>query len=386
MITTIPLICAIIAILGCIYASYSDLKSGIIANKLTFPLIGIGIILNGFYAFQISNLWIFIGCLIITSVIFVLGYIFWKLGAWAGGDVKLFTALAALLPFYPALISYQILQVPFPLESTYPFPLTIIINSILSMLPFLLIYVFYVSFKTKPHLVSELLSPVKEYKKNLILTLVITSSVTLTYFITKQINYQVIILSLIIIYLLSFLISKLPNRIKAVFVSIVTVFALFYNFQVTISSIIVLFLSIVLIGMMWKLLTTVSREALQDDYPVSDLKEGMIPAYKLYWTDHEILVDDKSFFVKVKKAIKAADLSLITAPKGKLVVGSLAAGLTKDDIEVLKKLSKDGKISNNFRVKKGVPFAPSILIGLVISLFVGDLAAILLKIIYGIMY
>jgi preflagellin peptidase FlaK len=137
---------------------------------------------------------------------------------------------------------------------------------------------------------------------------------------------------------------------------------------------------------MWKLLTTVSREALQDDYPVSDLKEGMIPAYKLYWTDHEILVDDKSFFEKIKKAIKTADLSLITAPKGKLVVGSLAAGLTKDDIEVLKKLSKDGKISNNFRVKKGVPFAPSILIGLVISLFVGDLAAILLKIIYGIMY
>jgi archaeal preflagellin peptidase FlaK len=37
-------------------------------------------------------------------------------------------------------------------------------------------------------------------------------------------------------------------------------------------------------------------------------------------------------------------------------------------------------------VKKGVPFAPSILIGLIISLFVGDLAYILLKIIYGVIY
>jgi archaeal preflagellin peptidase FlaK len=386
MIINIPLIGAIIAILACLYASYSDLKHGIIPNKLTFPLIGIGIILNGFYALQTGNLWIIIGCLIITGVIFVLGYLFWKLGAWAGGDVKLFTALAALLPFYPALISYNIFQVPFPVESTYPFPLTLIINSILSMLPFLLIYVFYVAVKNKPHLVGELLSPVKEYRKNLVLTLVITSAVTLTYFITKQLNYQVIIVSLIMIYLLSLLISKFPNRVKAVLISVVTVFALFSNFQVTISSIIILFISIVLIEMVRKLLTTVSKQALQDDYPVSNLKEGMIPAYKLYLTDNEIFVDDKSFFQKIKKAIKTADLSLVTAPKGKLVVGSLAAGLTKEDIELLQKLAKEGKISNEFRVKKGIPFAPSILIGLIISLFVGDLAIILLKIIYGIMY
>jgi archaeal preflagellin peptidase FlaK len=386
MIINIPLIAAIIAILACLYASYSDLKHGIIPNKLTFPLIGIGIVLNGLYTLQTGNLWIIISCLLITGVIFVLGYLFWKLGAWAGGDVKLFTALAALLTFYPALISYQIFQVTFPVESNYPFPLTIIINSILSMLPFLLIYVFYVAFKTKPHLVGELLSPVKKYKKNLVLTLVITSAVTLTYFITKQLNYQVIIVSLIMIYLLSLLISKLPNQIKAVLVSVVTAFALFNNFQVTIISIIFLFISIVLIDMMRKLLTTVSREALQDDYSVNDLKEGMIPAYKLYQTDHEIFVDDKSFFQKIKKAIKTADLSLISAPKGKLLVGSLAAGLTKEDIELLKKLSKEGKISDKFRVKKGVPFAPSILIGLIISLFVGDLASILLKIIYAFMY
>ena len=386
MIINIPLISAIIAILACIYASYSDLKHGIIPNKLTFPLIGIGIVLNGFYALQTGNLWIIIGCLIITGVIFVLGYLFWKLGAWAGGDVKLFTALAALLPFYPALISYQIFQVPFPVESNYPFPLTLIINSILSMLPFLLIYVFYVAVKTKPHLIGELLSPVKDYRKNLLLTLVITSAVTLTYFITKQLNYQIIIVVLIMIYLLSFLISKLPNRVKAVLVSVITVFALFYNFQVTISSIILLFISIVLIDIVRKLLTRVSKEALQDDYPVSDLKEGMIPAYKLYRTDHEIFVDDKSFFEKFKKAIKTADLSLITAPKGKLVVGSLAAGLSKEDIKLLKKLAKEGAISNEFRVKKGVPFAPSILIGLIISLFVGNLAYILLKIIYEVMY
>ena len=38
MIVEIPLITTLIAIVACLYASYSDLKWGIIPNKLTFPL------------------------------------------------------------------------------------------------------------------------------------------------------------------------------------------------------------------------------------------------------------------------------------------------------------------------------------------------------------
>ena len=41
MIINIPLIAIIISIAACIYASYSDLRWGIIPNKLTFPLIGV---------------------------------------------------------------------------------------------------------------------------------------------------------------------------------------------------------------------------------------------------------------------------------------------------------------------------------------------------------
>ncbi|PKL71430.1 MAG: hypothetical protein CVV29_10670, partial [Methanobacteriales archaeon HGW-Methanobacteriales-2] len=180
MIIDIPLITVIIAIVACIYASYSDLKRGIIPNKLTFPLIAIGIALNGIYAYMIGEFLFILVCVVVTGVIFGLGYLFWKMGAWAGGDVKLFTALAALIPFNPLLISYQLFQVPFPVGGIYPFPLTLIINSILSILPFLLIYVFYVVSKHKPRLMGELTSPVMDYKKNIVLTLVITSAVNIT--------------------------------------------------------------------------------------------------------------------------------------------------------------------------------------------------------------
>lgn len=386
MIINIPLITTIIAIVACLYASYSDLKLGIIPNKLTFPLIGIGIILNGIYAFMIGDLWFIIICIVVTGVIFALGYLFWKMGAWAGGDVKLFTALAALLPFYPALVYYQILGVSFPIEGTYPFPLTLIINSILSILPFLLIYVFYVVVKTKPHLMGELIAPVKNYKKNIVLTLVITSAVTLTIFITQQTRLQIIIISLILIYLLSLLISKLPNYVKAVLVSLVTAAALFYNLQITIISIVTLFISITIIEVVRKLLTSVSKEALQDDILLDELQEGMIPAYNLYQRDNDIYVDDKSIIDKLIESFKTRDPNKLTAPPGKRLVGTLAAGLTSDDIQLLKKLEKEGKISHKFRVKKGVPFAPSIFIGLLISLFIGDLAFILQKILIWIMY
>jgi archaeal preflagellin peptidase FlaK len=382
----IPIMCTFMAILACFYAGYSDLKNGIIPNKLTFPLIALGVILNGIYAFIIGNLWYLILCLIYVIIIFILGYLLWKMGAWAGGDVKLFTALAALIPFYPALVSYTIYNVTFPIIAQWPFPLTLIINSLLSILPFLLIYVLFISMKNKPHLIGELFKPVRDYRKNIVLTLIVTSAIMLSFLITTYLPYQIIIVTLILIYLLTLVISKLPNRIKAVIISVVTVVALFQNLVLTLSGIIILFISITIIEIVKKLLTSVSREALQDDLEVQDLKEGMIPAYSMYQLDDAIYFDDKSFFNKFKEILKSGDVSKAVAPKGKLLIGSMAAGLTDDDVKLLKDLLDKDRIDYRFRIKKGVPFAPSIFIGLVISLFVGDLAFILQKILYSILY
>ena len=386
MVLDIPLICTFIAIIACLYASYTDLKSGIIQNKLTFSLIGLGIILNAVYALMINNIWFVIIGVIFTAVIFALGYIFWKLGAWAGGDVKLFTALAALLPFYPLTLNYNILGVAFPIVSIYGFPITLIINSLLSILPFLLIYVLFIAVRRKPYLVDELLAPIKDYRKNMVLSLVTTAAITLTYIVLPYIPYKMILLSLILIFVLSLIISKLPNMIKAVIISVFTVYALYTNISVTIIGIVVIFLSITFIGILKTLLTSVNRKALQDDYEVADLKEGMIPAHNIYERNDEVYVDDKGFFEKIKESLKNGNPTGFTAPKGKLLISSMAEGLTNDDIDLLKGLSKENKIDSKIKIKRGVPFAPSILIGLLISLFIGDLAVILQKILYVILY
>lgn len=388
MILQIPLFCALIAIITCIYASYSDLKLGIIPNKLTFPLIGLGITLNAIYAYTTSNIWFIITCIVFTAIIFALGYILWKIGAWAGGDVKLFTALAALLPIYPfQSLNYAIFNWSFPFVANYGFPLTLVLNSILSILPFLLIYIFYIAIKSKRYLLKELFSPITEdYKKNIVLTLVITSAVTLTIIISPYLPYQMIIISLILIYLLTIIISKLPNRIKAVIISILTVFAFYTDLKLTITSIILLFISITVIRIIIKMLTSVNKKALQDDVQIENLKEGMILANNVYENENGVYVDDKGFFDKIKESIKSGDINSIREPKGKLLVGSMAAGLSDHDINLLKKLREENKIENKIKTKRGIPFAPSILLGLIISLFIGDLALILQKIVYMIYF
>lgn len=382
----LPLIATIIAVLACIYASYSDLKRGIIPNKLTFPLIGLGLVLNGIYSFLTGNILLIIAALIITGVIFVLGYIFWKMGAWAGGDVKLFTALAALLAIYPPLISYNILSYQMPVYANYPFPFTLIINSILSMLPFLLIYVLYIAIKTKPYLLKELFAPVKDYRKNLLLALVVTAAGTITLNITPYLPIKSILISVILLFVLSLVINKLPNLIKAVLVAAITALALYQNLLVTITGIVSVFIIIIVVEIIRKLLTSVSKKALQDDYKIEELKEGMIAAENLYQKDDEVYYDDKSFTQKIREALKTGDISRISAPRGKLLVSTLAAGLKDEDIQLLKKLKSEDKIPDTFTVKKGVPFAPSILIGLLISLFIGDLAIIFLNVLNWILY
>lgn len=385
LIDIIPLITIIIAILACVYASYSDLRWGVIRNKLTIPLIVVGLVLNSVYYFFLGNLLFILGTFIITGVIFGLCYLFWRLGAWAGGDVKLFTALAALIPYYPLFLKYKLFNIEFPITATYPFPFTLIINSILAILPFLLIYISYIIINRKPHLVSVLLSPLKDYRKNIILALVLSSSVTLTYYLTPYLPFKNIILSVIILYILSFVISKLPNPVKLGLISLVTVFALIQNVRVTIIGILLIFISLNIVNLVKIILTRVSREALQDDIPINELSEGMIPAYNLYERDDNYYIDDKGFTNKFKETVKTGDFTKLNI-EGKLIIHNRASGLTNDDIKILKELSNIGKIPETFNIKKGVPFAPNILIGLILSLFIGDLAQIFFEVLNNLLY
>lgn len=56
-----------------------------------------------------------------------------------------------------------------------------------------------------------------------------------------------------------------------------------------------------------------------------------------------------------------------------------AGGLTKKDMYLLKIMNSQEFISNKISVKLGIPYVPSILIGLIIAIFYGDLCMLILK-------
>ena len=176
-----------------------------------------------------------------AAIAFAIGYAMWFTGGWAGGDVKLFTALGALLPFYTA---------PYVQNVPYPFPITILFNSIIIILPILLIYA---------------------------------------------------------------VICRVRGR-----------------------------------GMLY------------EQAKITKLKEGVIPAETIYEKDGKVKRWNSRFGLKPRYD------HLYANP-------SRAAGLTRYQVGALKRFVRERKLKNSIRIKKGIPFAPALGLGVFIAIFYGDL-------------
>ena len=76
-------------------------------------------------------------------VTYTITYLLWKLNMWGGGDVKLFTAIATVIPL---ALNINFLNI-FPQMSIYPFAFSVVINSILVSFPFLMIFLCHLIIK-----------------------------------------------------------------------------------------------------------------------------------------------------------------------------------------------------------------------------------------------
>jgi len=80
----------IVLILGTAAAAYTDIKTGLINDYITYSMIALGIIFN-LIEFDVN-------AFLIAGAVFVIGFALYFLGQIGGGDVKLFTGIALLLP------------------------------------------------------------------------------------------------------------------------------------------------------------------------------------------------------------------------------------------------------------------------------------------------
>ena len=247
-----------LALLAVCVANYTDLFKGrIIPNKLTLPMLVTGIVFHALVGIWNSDLLKAISGVVGASVAFAIAYGIWLMGGWAGGDVKLFTALGALLPMYSPTI-------PAPYSSGYPlFPLTILLNGIIAMIPISLAYI------------------------------------ATCYARGKGAFYE---------------------RVK-----------------------------------------------------ITELHEGMIPAETIYEKDGKI----GRWSSRLGLGPKPRWDRTFTYPRR-------AAGLTRYQVGALRRLAREGRIENHLKIKRGIPFAPALGLGVFISVFYGDLYWSLIRALSGV--
>ena len=99
-----------------------------------------------------------------------------------------------------------------------------------------------------------------------------------------------------------------------------------------------------------------SNEFFSNTVEIKDLKEGMIPS-ELVYMDREgykkMRLDARGFYFMVKEGIKP-----ITSIKR----------LSRQDIENLKKLHRERKISSDFIVQEIIPFALFMFLGILLTI------------------
>lgn len=335
---------SLVAVAGLLVASYTDLKERIVPNKLNYSLLFLGLVLHAVESVVSSSLQPIIDSFSGALLAFLLAFVFYKIGGWAGGDVKLLAALGALLPF-PVLLSPMAFE-PGPLYALPLFPLMILINSILVAFPFIMFYVFFKTFEKK-----ELRDNFKLMLRESFFKGVIFAGSLFGFSALLNSAGLPQLLSLPLVAGISFL------RGKAKWFSVFLLF--FSGFWLTrgITGFVVLFLVGLVVGGFFEALTH-GKKALRKKLPVKALEEGMISAELIFIEDGKVKRLDRSLLQKIS-----------FFEPGETVVSDLSAGgITVSQISRLRELGV-----KFLWVKESIPMVPILLLGCIVSLVLGDL-------------
>jgi len=350
------------ALAGGIVASYTDLKSGVIPNRLSFSLIGLG--LGGYllYSLYLRNFELFLPVLKNFIIIFVIRYLFWFLGGWSAGDAKELMFLAALVPQYPKfLTSYFAPTVP-----PYPFALTMLFNTFLAIFPFIALYAIIISC-TKVG-IKKFITPLLNYRSYGYRGTILVAGYSFAMLLGHGLLFLPAVLALGLIKD-----RKISLGLAFALIGAYTLFGgggpaaiVKYFFLVS--------LLLASLGFFLNALRILRKEGLRSEVRITELEEGMIPAEDIYLKGGEVMRDDRDALEKFWDSLKPLS---VKKEKKKSLINTGAAGVTTEDMNQLKKMVTEGTLDDRITITRAMPFAPAILLGLVLSLLAGDLVFLL---------
>lgn len=369
----------IVSLAGLAIATYTDLRSRIISDKLTYSMLFIGIALQAVFALLLSNFRIFIDSAIVILATFLASYFFYKIGVWAGGDVKLMVALASLNPFNLFALG-KFLKLDFALlqpVSIPLFPLTLFVFSVFAMLPYG-VFLSLGKLGKNPEISKKFFSESKNSMASLLAASVFVTGLN---FVLSSVGIPQL-LGFVGIFFLWILLKKVIDRFFKKFELSLTLglilAAFYFDFAGALFSITLVFSGFFIFAMALKLFF-LSKKLMKVEKKVSELEEGMIAAETIRIAgdgkpERMQSIETKTI-IKYLTDNKLTELKQYLSPSGfrEIVSPSKARGVNAEEILELKKFVAEGKLEDKISIKESAPFVPAILIAYVALNLVGDI-------------
>lgn len=147
-----------IAFIGSSLASYFDLKTTEIPDKIPHIMIALALIFYSIQSILTASYWPILNSLIVGLSLLGFGFLMYYLGQWGGGDAKILAAVGFLLPQIPQGFA----------KLSFPFPLTYLINVFIIGAAYLLFYAFVLALINRK-IISEFFKEMKANSKVLII-------------------------------------------------------------------------------------------------------------------------------------------------------------------------------------------------------------------------
>jgi preflagellin peptidase FlaK len=297
-----------------------------------------------------------------------LGLVLYYIGAWASGDAIILAAFSALLPYPPEKAVF----VP-PYTLNYPlYPLTILLNSLMAVFPFIFLYALGVIIyrrqfsQMKEILISRLSITVQigvwlmgAYGIKMLLAM-------LTGWMLVGVGSWIFTIALLYVF-------GRYRKFGNLFGLGMILVMVYENPKGTAILLLRLFTILYLFRLFYAVVSYIRKNVLMEEVPVDELREWDILGETIYELNMWPMRDRSSFWDRLKYVISTGDFSGIKGPKGRIIASPTAEGLKKEQIEELRHLVDEGKLENRFLRKKSMPFAPALFLGFLISYFWGDI-------------
>lgn len=359
----------LISFIALAIASYTDLRKRIVSNKLNYCIIFLGIALHAIMSFN-SNDFSFIANSAIAGVYaFALAFVFYKMGLWAGGDVKLFTGIAALNPVNVNLLAVLGVKIALFESIALPlFPITFFIFSIFCMFPYGA-FLGIKKLKEKGFLV--------ELKKKIVSIIFFSLFLTGAYALLNYfaLNFLMIFIAIILLSALLGILNKKSKTSAWIVGILLFAFALSENYLNALQEFVYLSVFLFMAFMLLKLFFA-SRELFKKEIKISELEEGMILGESVFLDKGKVIKKQALGIGKVINYLrhnKLEELKKLMEKKGKeIVAAGKACGATVEEIKKLQELVKEKKLEDKIIVKESAPMVPAMLFAYVLLNVVGD--------------